>query len=745
MPSDEPTRRADDTKKGKKRLIWTRLRAMGILKRRIAFDTTVAVFSAATTASFSKVAGASTVQAGYLFGGTFFLVGLLIAPALLSTLVVIEDFMRLSRVDTALLGGISWHPDLSITGLQLPSTIKEGDQNQRLVVTIQYKPLVTLYQGAISGTATLKLEPLLLEPIDMPFRLIPDEEESRIVFKLEPGPFRAEAIGQLIEEQQLPSSGQISCRLTLEIESPWELRTVRGAPNKRKVTLHLGSIKAELFNTGKWADRMARDGYLTVLPNGLAFNPVLTSSRSPDVATNVVIASRHWHQKYLEGETEAKFLLLIAARLLALQIATEPDPEIHNAIPNQSDPAADDLNLKTNVSPDDTPPSDHQLEETNEKGAALLADLEVLELRTCLATQASIALNEMRKADVARSASEALRGTKQTYVVETQHLVDDQLPGPTHAVPLSLLGLTDRVGKHVLLSAEPHPAVDDASDPWPLERAITPASASKIAAEQRPKDNFPNLLNVKPGPEPADTDHPNLPFSWQTPSNVDGIDSLLGSIESVLQAAHVVTSGFYIQPQPVRQTHWLDLDATSHALAVHGLEASIRELVLATVRSLMNASRAKTSTIYNCCSAGGASSDHRLRALRDLSAAGPKERVVHVTYQDNARWTGLTEPIGDSFVISALSNDYTAFSSLLDYVARHKQPTVFVPLFGPIEPTHAAIGGLLTSRGVHVLPLFVWDNGESRYRASTRTEDYRGMWTILRRHEAEPDVGPSDV
>ncbi|MDQ6946905.1 MAG: hypothetical protein M3256_11705 [Actinomycetota bacterium] len=667
------------------------------------------------------MAGADAGQTALLFGGTFFLVFVVVGPALLSTLSVIEDFMRLSRVDTALLGGgITWHPDLSITGIQLPARLIEGDRYQRIVVRMQYKPLVTTYRGAISGFAELRMDPPLLPFVKFPFILKPDCPESKMVFELDSTPFRSAALGQLLAEQRLPATGEILCRLSLDIETPWELRTVPGNADKRRVTLELGTVKALMFNAERWAVRMANDGYLTILPNGLGFNPVLTSLSSPDVATNVVIASRRWYKE--RAQHEAAFLLEIAARLLALQIVTEPDPEIVHPDDDEEAPAQD----TAEALPD----------QQRARQQAICADLAVPNLLAALSQQTEQAVEEMRTDGVARAASETLRGARQTYVVCTQDLGDAQAERSDNAMPLTLIGLCgDAPGRHVLLSDDLR-SPTEATESWPLTRLIDQRSARAIANGQRPYENFPSSLKVPPVAMGTDgqTDPTGSAPSWTT-LTVDGLYALLESIESVLRAAHVVTRGFYIQPQPVTQSHWLDLTATSNAISKNGLQQSARDAMLATLHMLKVASKATDITVYNCCTEASNTSDHRLAALRDIPADCQGVRVVPVVYDSTGRWGGIEEPTGDSFVVSALSNDHEAFSALLDLVARHDRPTTFVPFFGPIEPTEASMGGLVASNTVHVLPLFVWDAGKSEYRSSMRSDHYRGMWTILRRHE----------
>lgn len=712
----------------------------GFIRRHIGLNLAVSALGAVASLLFGKAAGSEGANLVLLGAGTFCLLLLVLSPTLMSTLAVIEDFMRLSRVDTALLGGLTWHPDISISGLDLPVVLTEGDQNQTVAVTLQYKPLVTSYRGSLAGIAELWSEPPLLDFPAEEFLLSPDEPEQRVEFGLNSKAFGNAALGEMLKRSRgtIPEDGRLTCELGLRIETPWEVRTVHGTPERRKVELSLGTIGVQLIDARRWVERMASDRYLTVLPNDLAFNPVLTTSDAPGLGTNVVVATQSWHAAIQRNEPEAQFLLLVAARLLALQVATDPDPVIEDETDGSHEPlggAPAAAGAAAGADPDAGALAD-------KARAAQRADLDTDGLRIELRRRTAEALEEIRRAGIARRASEWGSGATQTYRVMIQDLGEASGLEDDAVLALTLLGFGDRTtggqGRHVLIAdkrAEGGPARNESS--LHLDANVFgPHLISRIVDQRRQRPNFANCIAVT---LPAGADPSVAGGFGQEPPTVEEIRNLLSDLAAVLQSSQVVTSGFYVQPQPVTKHFWLDLVLCSSVLEAAGLTEQVQRAALGTAHAVSVVKRSAGLSIVNCCAPDGQTSDHRFAPLRLLPSQSWRDVPIWPGRYRTAthKWDIDVPPEarGDSVIISALSNDYQAFGQLIDVLTKDGRPISFVPFFGPIDPPDQSWGGLFTSASLTALPLLVWDRGRSMYIPSTSVKRYAALWTILERHE----------
>lgn len=746
----------------------------GILRRRLVEAIAVATVSGAATALVAVYAGSDGESAAALAIGVAMLVLLVIAPALLMTLDVVSDFVRLSSVDAALLGGLEWHPDLSVVGIEMPPIVTEGDPFQRVAITLEYKPLVTSYRGTLRGEARLVASPAVVsfardEPDvpadDFSFELSPDAPRQTITFCVEREPAALACLAGAETQRALASDGAVSSRLQLDITSDWDLRTVPGTPVSRTANLRLGLLHLHLLARAEWVDRMIRAGFITVLPNGLAFNPVITSDRAYGIGTNVVIAGRRWNDALARNEPEARLLLQVAARLLALQVVSEPDPDIleyreDEALPDP--PAAlSQGHPGPNTAP--APPEAARPAAPNSVAHAIAADVDCEPLRKQLAIATRDAFSEMRRSGEFTAPVPTTDHRPHSYEVRVQDTGRSTSRLERGTPELSLIGLAEEAdSRHLLVATSPTPRHNVTLPPVrSLDDVIDQTGAELIAYEQIP-EYFPACRSIQESDSlaagtavgsPGDTSHDESAGATAgssaaatPPSSAmgcDEIDAALEEIHAVFVRSHVVTTGFYIQPQPVIKHHWLDLRACSESIHASGLSDLVRSVVTSAVAAVARTHRSSGIRVYNCCAPGGDTSDHRFAPLRELSDT---DDVVGVRYEASTRrWLGVTDGDGDAFVISALSNDQRAFGDLLNSVARRDRPATFVPFFGPIEPTAETLAGLAGSATVHVLPLLVWDASSSTYVPSTRAPRYQGLWTVLRRHEDAGVKGDADA
>ncbi|HEX8771323.1 MAG TPA: hypothetical protein VF711_11205, partial [Acidimicrobiales bacterium] len=84
---------------------------------------------------------------------------IVLVPVLLSPAATLADFLRVASLDARLLAGINWHPELTLTLVEIPDVLYEGRSGQRIRVCLQYKALAIEHRGDIDGEVELIFDP----------------------------------------------------------------------------------------------------------------------------------------------------------------------------------------------------------------------------------------------------------------------------------------------------------------------------------------------------------------------------------------------------------------------------------------------------------------------------------------------------------------------------------------------------------------------------------------------------------
>ena len=309
------------------------------------------------------IAGIASIAVGLLVNAsadTLLLVAVVIFAVTAVTLVpivvapaqILSDFLRIASIDAGLLSGIAWHPDLTLSRVEIPDTFREGQTGQTIRVDLLYKPLLSSQRGPIDGSVLLVFDPPLLEVASSSFELSPQDQIVHLSFPVPESPFNAGVLAAHFDWDDVRRPN-IKCDIKLRITSRWDLRLFDD-PSDREVCIDVGSTQAEPIGIAEWTRRLIANQYLCVIPNDQNFNPVVPSLSDRFLGTNLAIDSHRWMQALDEKDLNAELLLTVAARMLSTELQTLQPAEF---VSEQSAEAGAGDNLAAHLSKDINPTS----------------------------------------------------------------------------------------------------------------------------------------------------------------------------------------------------------------------------------------------------------------------------------------------------------------------------------------------------------------------------------------------------
>jgi hypothetical protein len=660
------------------------------------------------------------------------LVGLL--PPTISLLYLVDDILMLLRIDIGQLSSDpQWHPDLTISHLQLPGVVEEAGEGYDVRVGLQYKELLAQSSHIVTGTAELTLDPPLLRIKAQPFTLSSSRVSpgplAHLNFQLPADPFDARQLYHSFDFKALESH-TVECNLRLTIRPDWPIRISPEA--KRAITIDLGVIHLRPIGIKSWFSRMVQNEYITLLPNNLTFNPVVIAPNHADTGTNIVIASKRWLDEFVSVDREAALLLQVASRMLAEGLALLPEPSRYVNLTNES------ALLDEACGPEESPSN-------------LFKMLNVEDLISPLRNEAVSLAAKLRSDLILDTEQSRLRDAYPAARRPCRFLIQDMATAASDNDNASyntvaLIAFEDLPRTRCVLTLGPTEEPFEREQAVPLASVMSSELATVLSIRSGLEEASQGISIVNRGPsveDPVSTPEPQAPASSQQSVNppeladgsrqpsVDRIESRLERLAALINSSMAIMHGVYVQPDSSLDNYWIDLDLASDIIEARGLSDALYEVLEDLMLLLGRFHRRNTERLVNCCAPDTSLADFRFRPL-----VGWRSQDCNISTQSaiysNGHWN-LNEWGGDSVIISALSNNWSAFDALMRNLSGKLDIVTFVPVFGAIasrrldnfESGHSAPG--------MTLPLLVWDISANGFIPGPASRRFTHVWAGLRR------------
>ncbi len=207
--------------------------------------------------------------------------------------------------------------------------------------------------------------------------------------------------------------------------------------------------------------------------------------------------------------------------------------------------------------------------------------------------------------------------------------------------------------------------------------------------------------------------------------SADALRSGLAELAYAVQRSRAVTKGLYIQPEPRKDQHWVDLTKACAGLDRERVVSTCRDFVKACVATYRAAP--KQWRVLNVCNPKTSLSDNRFSLLHDFD---PDDvNVDNVVYTASGDWEIPGHNV-DNIVLCALPNAAHAYRLLFDQVRSHTGLCILVPIFGrPRWRTESAHSS--NDYDVDVIPMLCWDG--SKYVSLFDAPSFRNQSCLIER------------
>jgi hypothetical protein len=632
----------------------------------------------------------------------FALTAVVLVPIVVAPAQILSEFLRIASIDAGLLSGIEWHPDLTLSRVDIPDVVHEGRTGQLIHISLRYKPLMSSQRGPIDGLLMLECDPPLFDIAPQPFELSAKRQDAQFEFEVPDSPFSSGVLAQTFDWEETESRSA-ECTIRLRVSSRWDLRLFDD-PSDREVCMDVGLTRVEPIGIVDWAARMIANHYLCIIPNDQNFNPVIPAFGDRLLGTNLALDSRRWLSALKDGDGNAELLLKVAARMLSQKMASIR-PVVY----------VDEVDLGSGA-------------DLKSFGDNLMRDINPAELVKKLQEECDKCASVGPIVDMPMKSQQKVRLTIQDLSGFTETTEQG-------IITLSLFGF-GRPKEHMCLlrvcsESTPQNQINDGVD---LARIVGTEQfelmywlgSDRDFAQSRGSGLLPSAGNL---PNAVEANHVELLAALAAQCSSGLVGQALEMIAASVKRSAAVTRGLYVQPTPSLDRQWINLSRLSESLEEDGLVPLVKEVFGAVIKMLAKAYRSEAFTVYNVCNNETVTADRRFKPLHNLSAPGFS--AIDSPF-DGQQWT-VEEPEGDSFVISAVSNDWKTYERLGRDASRRGRTVVFLPLFGPMQAVNHKWHDEGKAIDWMVLPLLAWNRDAGSFLPSIDSDRYRSSWTLLDR------------
>ena len=440
-----------------------------------------------------------------------------------------------------------------------------------------------------------------------------------------------------------------------------------------------------------WLSAMIDCGYITLVPNDLAINPVITDPGDPDLGTNVTFDSKAWSTALADGRTDAYQLLVQAARLLVAALPSDIAPTVF------------------------VPWTEGQLGQPAGPHESLPFEINYQPLLRQLAEACNMVAAE-------RTRSRAPSADPRRVTVLLQDV------GPVRTRPqhirAALLGF-ERSSINVQ-------SLSPGSSSEAFRALLRKKANERVLGAARSK----SFARLKTGRRTSTTarhgagGHTAIGSDTAPNAALSDVVVAAARLADGLRASGAVLEGVFVQPTPAVDDRWINIERLSSYLREKNLLGDVHLTLTWVTNALMKHNRSSAMVVYNTCDRQTHTADKRFDGLDGWSPARATVRSAWF----GEKWTFTkAKPAADVCIVSCVSNNWGTYQQLALALGAPDRRVGFVSLLGPTQPVAHAFLEDGESADLQFLPILVWNPDLKVFQPGPNTTRFGSSWTTLAR------------